>query len=136
MEDFYAVYYAATATSEAHHIFCERVFGHDLCQHGFADKNQLELLLQVLQLQPAHRVLEVGCGNGMITEFLSDYTGAHFTGLDNNALAVHQAQKRTAAKSERLTFLVGDINQLDLPPETFDVILAIDSVYCNRSDVV
>lgn len=129
MEDFYEAYFAAADTSQAHHTFCERVFGHDLCQHGFADKAQLELLLQILQLQPTQRILEVGCGNGMITEYLSDYTGAHFTGLDNSALAVHQAQKRTAAKSERLTFLVGDINQLDLPHEAFDVILAIDSVY-------
>ena len=132
MEDFYNAYYAAADTSPAHHTFCQHVFGHDLCQHGFADKAQLELLLQVLQLQPTQRVLEIGCGNGRITEYLSACTGAHFTGLDNNVLAIQQAQSRTTAKSERLTFLTGDINHLDLPPQAFDVVLAIDSIYFSQ----
>ena len=129
MKDFYDQYYAAIEHSQAHHAFCERVFGRDLGQHGFAHLEQLELLMQVTRLGPAQHVLDLGCGNGMIAEYLSDCTGAYITGLDYIPQAISQAQSRTAAKSERLRFIVGDINGLELPSKAFDVILSIDTMY-------
>ncbi len=129
MKDFYEKYYAGTEHSQAHHLFCERVFGRDLCQHGFADLEQLDLLLQVTQLGPAQHALDLGCGNGMIAEYLSDCSGAHITGLDYIPQAIRQAMDRTAAKADRLTFIVGDINRLELPAAAFDVILSIDTLY-------
>lgn len=129
MLDFYNAFYSAVEHSPAHHIFCERLFGKDLCQHDFADMQQIELLLQVTRLAPAVRVLDIGCGNGMIAEYLSDRSGAHLTGLDYIPHAIRQAQERTAAKSDRLEFLVGDINQLSFPGNSFDTILSIDSMY-------
>jgi cyclopropane fatty-acyl-phospholipid synthase-like methyltransferase len=129
MLDFYNAFYSAVEHSPAHHAFCKRVFGKDLCQHGFADLEQLELLLQVTQPGPAQHALDLGCGNGMISEYLSDRTGVHITGLDYIPQAIRQAQERTAAKSDRLAFLVGDINQLALPGSAFDIILSIDSMY-------
>ncbi len=129
MKDFYEDFYAATETSQAHHQFCERVFGLDLCQHGFADQEQLDLLLKETGLSAGMHALDLGCGSGWITEFLSDRSGAHFTGLDYIPRAIEQARQRTAAKSNRLEFIVGDINCLDLEPNSFDVILSIDSIY-------
>lgn len=129
MRDFYEKYYTAVGHSGAHHAFCERVFGKDLCQHGFADLEQLDLLMQVTNLGPAQRVLDLGCGNGMIAEYLSDCTGAHVRGLDYIPEAVRQAQERTAVKSDRLTFVTGDINRLEPAPHAFDVILSIDTMY-------
>src|SRR5512142_1364885 len=128
MKDFYDQYYAAIEHSQAHHAFCERVFGRDLGQHGFANLEQLELLMQVTGLGPAQHVLDLGCGNRMIPEYLSDCTGAYITGLDYIPQAISQAQSRTAAKSERLRFIVGDINRLELPSSAFDVILSIDTM--------
>ena len=132
MKDFYNAFYSATEHSQAHHAFCERVFGKDLCQHGFTNLEQLELLIQVTRLSSAQRALDLGCGNGMIAEYLSDCTGAHITGLDYIPQAISQAQQRTATKSERLAFIVGDINQLELPSSVFDVILSIDSMYFSK----
>lgn len=129
MRDFYDAYYVAVEQSRAHHVFCERVFGKDLCQHGFTNLAQLDLLLQVTQLGPTQRVLDLGCGNGMIAEYLSDCTGAHITGLDYIPQAISQALQRTATKSDRLAFIVGDINRLDLPSNAFDVVLSIDTMY-------
>lgn len=129
MKDFYEAYYAAVVTSQAHHLFCERVFGRDLGQHGFMDQAQLDLLLQVLQLDASHHGLDLGCGNGLIAEYMSDRTGAHITGLDYIVGAISQAQHRTIEKANRLSFRVGDINQLALSPNAFDAILSIDSMY-------
>ncbi len=101
MKDFYNAFYAAVEHSQAHHLFCERVFGKDLCQHGFMDIRQLELLLSVVQLDSSCRVLDLGCGNGLIAEYLSDKTGAHVTGLDYIAQAIQQARARTVSKAGR-----------------------------------
>ena len=129
MKDFYENYFAAVEHSEAHRAFCESVFGKDLGQHGFADLEQLELLIEVTGLGSDQHVLDLGCGNGMIAEYLSDCTGAHVTGLDYIPLAIEQAKARTVAKSERLAFEVGDINRLELPPDSFDLMLSIDTIY-------
>lgn len=129
MKDFYTAYYTATEHSQAHHAFCERVFGKDLCQHGFADLEQLDLLMRVTGLGPLHRALDLGCGSGRITEYLSDCTGAHITGLDYIPQAIGQAQQRTAGKTDRLDFVVSDINDLQLPAGAFDIILSIDTIY-------
>jgi SAM-dependent methyltransferase len=132
MRDFYENYYAAMARSQAHAEFCERVFGRNLCQHGFADMVQLDALLNTVQLGPGQRALDLGCGNGLIAEYLSDCTGAHITGLDYIPEAIRQARERTAAKSDRLAFAVGDINALDLPDRAFDVIISIDTLYFSQ----
>ncbi|MGB7537935.1 MAG: methyltransferase domain-containing protein [Anaerolineales bacterium] len=129
MKDFYTKFYSSIEHSPAHHAFCERVFGRDLGQHGFADMEQLDLLLKVTRLDPAHHALDLGCGNGMIAEYLSDSSGARITGLDFIDEAVGTARKRTQAKADRLSFVAGDINRLELPASAFDAVLSIDSIY-------
>jgi cyclopropane fatty-acyl-phospholipid synthase-like methyltransferase len=132
VRDFYENYYAAMNRSPAHAEFCERVFGRNLCQHGFADMAQLDALLRVTQFGTGHRVLDLGCGNGMITEYIADCTGAHVTGLDYIPEAIRQARERTAAKVERLAFVVGDINALELPDGAFDGVISIDTLYFSK----
>jgi cyclopropane fatty-acyl-phospholipid synthase-like methyltransferase len=132
MQDFYNSFYSAVEHSPAHHAFCEQVFGRDLCQHGFADLEQLDLLLQVTGLSAGQRALDLGCGNGMISEYLSDASLAHITGLDFIPIAISQALERTRGKRDRLDFMVGDINQLELHSQSFDVIFSIDSIYFSQ----
>jgi ubiquinone/menaquinone biosynthesis C-methylase UbiE len=132
MQDFYTSFYSVVERSPAHHAFCERVYGRDLCQHGFADMGQLDLLLQETGLKKGQRALDLGCGNGMITEYLSDASLAHITGLDFIPLAISLAIERTDGKSDRLAFMAGDINQLELPDNRFDVIISIDSLYFSQ----
>lgn len=129
MKDFYTAFYTAVERSPAHHAFCERVFGLDLSQHGFTDLEQLELLLQVAGLKPGDRLLDLGCGNGRIAEYISDRTGAHVTGLDYIPEAISSARQRTAAKADRLDFAVGDINHLELPENSYEMILLSDTLY-------
>ncbi len=129
MRDFYQDFYRLTARSTAHAEFCERVFGRNLCQHGFADLAQLDALIAALRLQPGEQVLDLGCGSGMIAEYVADCTGARVTGVDFIPEAIRQAQERCAGKADRLTFTVADINALDLPPASLDAIVSIDSIY-------
>ena len=129
MKDFYEKYYARVDSSKAHATFCEKVFGMNLCQHGFADLHQLGLLIETTGIKATEKVIDIGSGNGRIAEYLSDRTGAHFTGLDFIPEAVMKARQLPGAKNGRLAFIEGDINALDLPRNGYDVVLSIDSIY-------
>jgi SAM-dependent methyltransferase len=134
MREFYERFYAVVPSSPVHALFCERAFGLDLGQHGFADLAQLDALVGATNLCQGQRVLDLGCGDGRITEYLSDQTGAHLTGLDYIPEAIRLARERTAAKADRLAFVVGDLNALNLPAGEFDIILSIDTIYFSEDD--
>lgn len=136
MREFYTRFYAKVESSRAHAEFCERAFGRDLCQHGFAGMSQLDALIHGVGLGPGQTALDLGCGNGMIAEYISDCTGAAVTGLDYIPGAIAAARRRTAAKSGRLSFVEGDINALDLPAAAYDAIIAIDTIYFSEDYTV
>jgi len=114
--------------STAHSLFCERVFGKDLCQANLMDMMQLEKLLEVLNLTSENRVLDVGCGIGKIAEYISDLTHAHVLGIDIAGGAIERAQARTQKKRDRLEFQEGDLNNLSLPVSV-DTIIAIATLH-------
>lgn len=127
--NFYLKFHEAAAVSEANALFCERVYGKNLCQQGFAGMAHLEHLIQVTGIRAGQQVLDMGCGNGMIAEYISDRTKAAVIGVDFIPGAIHTAETRTQAKRDRLNFRVMDIAQLDFPRASFDVIVSIDTLY-------
>jgi ubiquinone/menaquinone biosynthesis C-methylase UbiE len=126
---YYQRFYPAARASAAHSRLCERVFGQDLCQEGMTDMAALKDLLDRLDLRPGDHLLDLGCGAGVIAEYISEQTGAKVTGLDYAASAVTEANERTADKRSRLTFLKGDMNALDLPEQSFDAAISLDALY-------
>ena len=109
--------------------FCEVLYGKYLCQAGFSDMAQLDAMLHALDLGEHSRALDLGCGIGMVAEYFSDVTGAHVSGMDYIPDAIAQAQERTAAKRRRLSFHVGNLDNLPFPPASFDVLISIDTLY-------
>jgi cyclopropane fatty-acyl-phospholipid synthase-like methyltransferase len=131
---WYRRYYAAAPRSQAHAAFCQRLYGRDFCQHGFADMQQVGRLLDALHLRPHSRVLELGCGSGGMAEYISDLTGAQVTGLNNVPEAVTLAHQRALPKCEQLRFVLGSMDHIEFPPWTFDAIIAIDGLYFTDLD--
>jgi SAM-dependent methyltransferase len=140
----YDAFFRQAEGSDAHSAFCTRVYGRDLCQPGLADMEQLSVLIDVLALDPSSRVLDMGCANGRLTEYISDVTGAHMTGVDISPVGIEQARARTRDKRDRLEFHVGNI--VDWQPRSavleqavtwtdsgalavFDTLLFIDTLY-------
>ena len=129
MFDFYTRFYHAVAASAANAEYCARVYGRNLCQHGFAEMAHLDHLIAVCPLGADDRALDLGCGNGMIAEYLSDQTGARITGIDFIPKAIQDASARTRSKRDRLDFRVMEMARLEFPPASFDVVIAIDTLY-------
>jgi SAM-dependent methyltransferase len=117
---YYQKFYQAARPSAAHSELCRRVFGEDLCQEGQTDMASLKDLLNILDFKRDERLLDLGCGAGVIAEYISDQTGVSVTG---------QANQRTADKRSRLTFLQGDMNDLDLPARSLDAVISLDTLY-------
>ena len=121
----YDNFFSLSEQSPAHAIFCERVYGENFNQHGLANQEELLQLLHMLNMPSGADVLDLGCGNGKITAFMQDHSGAHFLGLDISPQAIRRAK---GLAGPGLSFEVGNMNALDLS-STFDYILSIDTLY-------
>jgi 2-polyprenyl-3-methyl-5-hydroxy-6-metoxy-1,4-benzoquinol methylase len=74
----------------------------------------------VARVYPGDRVLDIGCGNGVMAYDLADKAGAKVVGIDIAQEKIKQAQSRY--QHQNLQFMVGDILK-DLPAEPFDVVI-------------
>ena len=126
-EKWYDEYYRAVEKSRAYSLYCEKVFGRDFSQQGFSDLSQINFMLDVWGLKPASHILDVGCGNGKMLEYICGITGAQGVGFDISAVAIASAQKRIGQTN--LTFEVGSIGQRQYAPGSFDGILSVDTMY-------
>ncbi len=126
---YYRDFYDKAHASEAHSQFCENAFGLDLCQEGQMDMDSVHDLLDRLNLKTGQRVLDLGCGAGGISEYISDQTGTHVTGIDYSNTAISVAKSRTENKNSQLKFIEADLNKLELEPHSYDAAVSIDSIY-------
>lgn len=120
-------------SSPTYAVFCEKVYGRNLSQANMVDEEQLQKLISVASLKRGDQVLDLGCGSGVVTEFLGDLSGAHFLGLDFAKQAIQRAKQRTQNKAERLNYEVQDLNSLSLQHKTFDCVISIDTLYFVRN---
>lgn len=111
------------------------IWGIDL-HHGYwitgkesapeAVANLTRLIAEKAAMRPGDRVCDIGCGyGGAARTFHRDY-GADVTGLTISLKQYNHA--RAAANSNgRLTFVLVDALQNNLPAESFDAVIAIES---------
>lgn len=126
---YYQRFYDAADASETHSRYCEQTYGLDLCQEGMTDMESVHNLIESLNLKPGQQILDLGCGAGGISEYISDQTGAQVTGIDYSAIAIATANARTKTKRSRLIFLEADLNSLELTPDHYDAAISVDSIY-------
>ncbi len=87
------------------------------------------------QLPPALRpeeIADLGCGGGRnASRLLKCYPDAHVTALDYAPLAVEKAEayNRKEVAAGRCQVLQGDVSQLELPEEHYDLATAFETVY-------
>ena len=130
---WYRDFYSAVETSRAFDEYSRRVFGANFGQHGFSDISQIQKMLDLLKLDNSSRVLDIGCGNGKMAEYISDLIQASVTGIDYIPEAIEQAMKSTRNKRELLRFRVANLEFLDFAPESFDAVIAVDTIFFGRN---
>ena len=125
----YNSFFAQAIQSKAHSTMCNEVYGKDLCQHGLVDMTQLNILLEHLDLSSTDRVLDAGSGNGRITMYLAQQTGAVFRGIDICPVAVQQAQSLAVPQGVDISFTRDNLNELKTPSEGFTAVISLDTLY-------
>ncbi|MDD3172431.1 MAG: class I SAM-dependent methyltransferase, partial [Herbinix sp.] len=124
----YDSFYNMVENNEIFSKYCEDVFGIDFSQDGYSDLEQIKDLLKAADIKSEYKVLDIGCGNGKMAEFIADQTGAIVYGFDYSENAINNAIARTQMKSN-LIFEEGVFGEKQYSPESFDVILSIDTMY-------
>lgn len=130
---WYRDFYSAIENSQAFDEYSRRVFGANFGQHGFSDIYQIKQMLDLLRLDKSSQVLDIGCGNGKMAEYISDLTQASITGIDYVQEAIEQATRRTQNKRNRLYFKTANLEFLDFADEFFDMIISVDTIFFGRA---
>ncbi len=126
---FYREFFARAPHSQAYKAFCERVYGRYLCQQGQVDMAQLDMAIQVLSVAKTDRLLDLGCGSGMMTAYISEATGASVTGVDFAEEAIVFARRHAPAPRRRTEFRLMNVNDLQLGDGSFDKVLSADTLH-------
>jgi cyclopropane fatty-acyl-phospholipid synthase-like methyltransferase len=78
--------------------------------------------------------LEFGCGIGGFSTYMAEQ-GIKATGVDFSSVAIEEAKKRVANSEHKPTFLVGDVTNLEMFNDQFDVSFDIGCFHClNEED--
>ena len=106
----------------------QRLYGQYLGQVNLTDEAQLIKMISLLHVTESDKILDLGCGIGRITELLQEKTNAYCIGIDIASQAIRLANERNA-KNAKLAFIQGDMSEPNFPDDSFDLIVAIDTLY-------
>jgi SAM-dependent methyltransferase len=106
-------------------------YGKDIGQHSWVTAEELENHVTRLNLAPASRLLDLGCGPGGPLAFVVGMVRCHGIGVDLSPEAVTVARARTTALglSELITLQETDLN-LPMPfgDHSLDAIMSLDVI--------
>jgi len=113
--------------SPAYAEYCKRVYGCDMKQMGMISVDELSLLEQEIKLPSNSRILDIGCGSGRISLYLSEHYQSEVIGIDYDDKAIEYANKNKDNKA--LQFHAMDYNEIQYDDATFDMVCFIDTLY-------
>lgn len=128
--------YRMMEESQAFRQYCQAAHENPLIQMNELDDETLERLFSLLHLGQSSMVIDVGCGNGALAEYISDRTQAHFLGIDACSYAIQLALERTKNKRDQLAFRVGDVNRIKealVGYPAVDTIMALEVLYASNN---
>lgn len=104
----------------------ERIFGTDFLSPGGLDTTRT--ICETLDIRPETRVLDVGSGLGGSAFYMNRIHGATVTGVDILPQMVALSTERAAEYGIKdVSFIEGDILNLDLPAASFDLVYSRDA---------
>ena len=102
--------------------FFEKYGQMDRSRLGLAGAGAWETLEPLLPDFAGKRVLDLGCGYGWHCIYAAEHGAASVTGVDLSEKMLAVAREKT--KLPQVTYVRGDMAEIDFPPERFDVVLS------------
>jgi cyclopropane fatty-acyl-phospholipid synthase-like methyltransferase len=82
--------------------------------------------VEVLDVAPDDRILEVGCGHGVAVSLICErLDGGRITALDRPPKMIEMARKRNRACADRARFVTARLEQAELGDEKYDKVFAV-----------
>lgn len=103
-----------------------------LPRQGPGDEESTKKAFQKLTGLPEHpEILDVGCGTGNQTMTLAKLTSGEITALDNHAPFIDALNRDAyrAGYTDRIRCVLGDMNSMNFPESSFDVIWSEGAAY-------
>jgi len=92
-------------------------------KHGLADQKIFEKVVGILNLSELRDVLEIGCGAGKLSNYLSQIYDLHVTGTDIDPEQIETAKTRYGERT-RLSFQTADATALPFEDGSFDIVIS------------
>jgi ubiquinone/menaquinone biosynthesis C-methylase UbiE len=87
---------------------------------------RLRWAVDVLDVAPDDRVLEVGCGHGVAVSLVCDrLDGGRITAVDRSPKMIEMARRRNLAHAGKARFIAAPLEAADLGEETYDKVFAV-----------
>ena len=80
------------------------------------------------------KILEIGCGPGSGASWFIAREGFSLTGIDASPTAIDKARARFAAEGLRGEFVLGPVDRLPFPDESFDAVIDVVCLACNAEE--
>jgi ubiquinone/menaquinone biosynthesis C-methylase UbiE len=88
--------------------------------------DRLRWAVEVLDVAPDDRILEVGCGHGVAVSLVCErLVGGRITAVDRSTKMIDAARKRNREHAEKVRFITASIDQADLGGESYDKAFAV-----------
>ena len=127
----YDNYFQLEHKSKAHAKFCEIVYGLNLSQHGLIDQEELSIVIDKIKKTSPKSIIDIGCGNGKITEWIAKQTQTLCSGIDISSQAIKNAKERTK-NNKLLKFEEGNLNELKEFKKQ-DCVIFLDTLYYSNN---
>jgi ubiquinone/menaquinone biosynthesis C-methylase UbiE len=116
---------------EIYRAIRQEAFGEDIGQNSWLTADEFRRFLGWLELTPASKLLDIGCGSGGPALFIAQRSGCGVVGVDVNEKGVKVANEQ--AQAYGLTSLakfkhVDGSKSLPFEKEIFDAIVCIDAI--------
>lgn len=99
---------------------------------NLGNRQIVETAVALLEIQPQHRVLEIGFGGGAgLARLAEQVQSGVVMGVDFSADMVRRAERRFRKEiaAGRMEVQLGDVSQLPYPDESFDRGLTVNTIY-------
>ena len=88
--------------------------------------DRLAWVVDALEVAPADRILEVGCGHGVAVSLVCErLRSGRITAVDRSAKMIEVAAKRNERHTDKLRLIVAPIEEADLGDEAYDKVFAV-----------